>query len=304
MPAPDLQHQLERDGYAVVRNVVDRALLQRVRAALEPSFRDAPHGRVTNAWVSVPAVRELAAHGGVLDLARPVVGGDPVAFQTLDFRTGTQQRPHADTIHFDTVPSGRMCGVWVAVEDVGPDQGPLVVHPGSHLLPVLTPASLGLDPDAFDVDAYEDAVTALMAERDLPATALELDAGDVAIWVANLVHGGAPIRSAGSTRWSQVTHYAAAGSVLVTPMRSHVERGEFAVREPVVDAVTGRWSRAGSAPGSPAVIHRPGRRSLVGPPAEGAAPVARALSRLVGASRAGRRRAYDAVAARRRPTPI
>lgn len=29
-----------------------------------------------------------------------------------------------------------MCGVWVALEDVGPDQGPLVYYPGSHRWPI------------------------------------------------------------------------------------------------------------------------------------------------------------------------
>ena len=33
------------------------------------------------------------------------------------------------------MPEGFMCGVWVALEDMDMDNGPLVYYPGSHQLP-------------------------------------------------------------------------------------------------------------------------------------------------------------------------
>ena len=33
------------------------------------------------------------------------------------------------------MPEGFMCGVWVALEDMDMENGPLVYYPGSHKLP-------------------------------------------------------------------------------------------------------------------------------------------------------------------------
>ncbi len=38
-------------------------------------------------------------------------------------------------VHFNSIPQRFMCGVWVAMEDIAPDNGPLHYYPGSHKLP-------------------------------------------------------------------------------------------------------------------------------------------------------------------------
>ncbi|MFX6869154.1 phytanoyl-CoA dioxygenase family protein, partial [Acinetobacter baumannii] len=38
-------------------------------------------------------------------------------------------------MHFSSLPTGFMCGLWVALEDITINQGPLHYYPGSHLLP-------------------------------------------------------------------------------------------------------------------------------------------------------------------------
>ena len=80
-------------------------------------------------------MRALATAPKVLALLDELYGREPLPFQTLNFRRGTQQAPHSDALHFSTIPAGFMCGVWVALEDMDMDNGPLVYYPGSHLLP-------------------------------------------------------------------------------------------------------------------------------------------------------------------------
>lgn len=250
-----LVDELHEQGWVVLRRAVGPPVIGRVRDAMQRCFRTRDEGRLTNAWTRLDAVRDLAVDPSMIAIASSALGGRAVAFQTLGFRVGTTQAPHADTIHFDTVPSGGVCAVWVALEDVGIDQGPVLVYSGSHLWPVETPTTLGLDPSAFDASAYEDAVRRRLDERGATSEAVAMEAGDVLVWAANLVHGGAP-RVHGTTRWSQVTHYVRAGELLVTPMRSRVEDGCYAVR-PVVDVADGRIVRPG--PSAPVVLHTPGR---------------------------------------------
>lgn len=298
MLVPGLREALDERGYAVVPGAVDPDRLVDVRGALEKPFDGQPDGRITNAWVQLPQVRALAVDPSLIGCATEALCGPAVAFQTLNFRVGTGQAPHADTIHFDTVPSGGVCAVWVALEDVGLDQGPVVVYPGSHRWPVETPASLGIDPTAFDVDAYELAMGARIAELGIEPVTVTAQAGDAIVWSANLVHGGGS-KAEGTTRWSQVTHYVRAGEVLVTPMRSHVEQGRFLVRT-VIDVADGRVVPPG--PTAPSVLHLLGSpTSRVGGGRAGAG--ARSASEVIGAWRRARTRTAIAWSARQALTP-
>ena len=197
-------------------------------------------GRATDAWGASRHVREIALAPAVLELLKTLYGRRPRPFQTLNFRVGTQQPPHADSIHFETDPAGLMCGVWVALEDVDMDCGPLVYYPGSQELPPVTPAELGIEivPGQEAVShedyaaRYEPYVARLIEREGLEPHYATLRRGQAIVWSANLLHGGAPVRVPGRTRRSQVTHYFFEGAKLWTPLLStddHVEWREAPV---------------------------------------------------------------------------
>jgi ectoine hydroxylase-related dioxygenase (phytanoyl-CoA dioxygenase family) len=50
----------------------------------------------------------------------------------LTYVFGSQQEAHQDTIHLTPFPAGYMCGTWIALQDVVPDSGELIVYPGNH----------------------------------------------------------------------------------------------------------------------------------------------------------------------------
>jgi hypothetical protein len=62
--------------------------------------------------------------------------------------------------------------------------------------------------------------------------------GSALVWAANLVHGGCPIKRAGSTRMSQVTHYYFENCIYYTPIFSNRALGEISLRD-VRDVRTG-----------------------------------------------------------------
>ena len=59
--------------------------------------------------------------------------GRSVAYTSLYFERGSNQELHRDTPYFVTNPLYKFLGVWLALDNVGPANGPLVVVPGSHL---------------------------------------------------------------------------------------------------------------------------------------------------------------------------
>ncbi len=224
----------------------------------------------------------------ILTALRDLVGRRPIPFQTLNFAVGTQQRLHADTIHFDSLPSGSMVGVWVALEDVEADQGPVRYVPGSHRLPVINPADASDDSGEVDYSLYED----LVEQRvdGMPVEEFHARSGEVLIWAANLVHGGAAVRDSSATRWSQVTHYFFEGDAYITPMLSDMDRHHYRMREPLIDISTGeRVTHV--LDGEPVrFVHvRHGRSRLLGP-GDPPPPIGtRALSTMRGAGRIIRR---------------
>lgn len=197
-------------------------------------------------------VRDLAAHDAVITALTEIFGTSPIPFQTLNFTRGTEQSPHADSIHFDTVPHGSMCGVWVALETVGESQGPLRFYPGSHTIDVFRPRDHELgNPDQYS--NYERRVEGLLESAGSPSETFVGSPGDVIVWHADLLHGGAPIGDATLTRHSQVTHYFFGDAPRISPLRSAPERDHYLVRDPIFNIATGRRSRSALPPEARAV---------------------------------------------------
>ena len=212
-------------------------------ADVEPLILASDAGRAQDAWRRSAAVRALALQPRVLDMLQQAYGREPFAFQTLNFRVGTGQEIHTDTVHFNSRPEGFMCGVWIALEDIAAEAGPLRYYPGSHLLPRITMADAGViarrgTPSDY-LTHYVPALAAQLASAGLQPVDAVIRKGQALIWAANLAHGGAPVLRQGSTRRSQVTHYYFADCAYYTPMLSDEAAGRLALRVPE-DLATGR----------------------------------------------------------------
>lgn len=180
--------------------------------------------RLQDAWREIPQVRALACAPVVMALLDTLYRRRPLPMQTLNFGRGTEQRAHSDDFHFSCHPKGFMCGVWIALEDIDDDNGPLEVYPGSHRLPYLDLSHLGLAGSRqrdFELYArYEDMIQTVIAAAGLQREVLTVRKGQAVVWAANLLHGGTPIRDPARTRHSQVTHYYFEGGLYYQPQTS------------------------------------------------------------------------------------
>lgn len=157
-------------------------------------------------------IRQVTQDKVISQLLNFLLDKEMVPFQTINFINGSGQRAHSDSVHMTTYPLGYLIAIWVALEDVHADSGPLFYYPGSHKLPYLLNndwnannsfLSLGKN----DYPDYEDMVEELLEKNKFPRQELLAKKGDVLIWHANLIHGGAPIRNKALTRKSMVVHY-------------------------------------------------------------------------------------------------
>lgn len=221
--------------------------------------------RIQDAWQTEAAVRALATNATLIALLSKLYGKQARPFQTLNFAVGTEQHFHSDTVHFSSMPERFMCGVWVALEDVGPGQGPLQYFAGSHRWPLYGNEHIEFSPVASsnNQETYHDLWQKLVARAGLQAQPFLARKGQALIWCANLLHGGMPHTDKTKTRWSQVTHYFFDDCAYYTPMHSTPLSGKFQFRQPT-DIGTNRHfsspartliSTAGAASATPALGH-------------------------------------------------
>jgi len=221
------------------------ARIDRIKAHLSPRYgiafddpasdKTIAERRIQDAWQYDEDVRAIAANQSVLDLLSKLYGRKAFPFQTLNFPVGTQQDAHSDSVHFSSLPERFMCGVWLAMEDIGPDAGPLFYHPGSHRWPIVTNALIGRRGYGSDLasaqDPYGPAWVALVKAHDAPTEIFLPRKGQALIWCANLLHGGSHQNDPTLTRWSQVTHYYFDDCIYYTPAFSDEALGQLQMRE-------------------------------------------------------------------------
>jgi hypothetical protein len=282
----DIAVQLHEKGFAVF-DFPDEDLsarIDRIKADLTPRYdfdawRSAGWAandglRVQDAWRTNADVRAIAANQAVLDLLSKLYGRRAFPFQTLNFPVGTQQHVHSDSIHFSSVPERFMCGVWLALEDIHEDAGPLVYYPGSHKWPILYNDAIGkvvgTDTSEFAQPPYEAAWRALIDATGTQPEYFRPKKGQALIWAANLLHGGSRQNDPARTRWSQVTHYYFDDCAYYTPAFSDPLVGNLDLRD-IVDVSTGEFA--------PNIyVDRPvgevPRRGAAAPPPASASPAA------------------------------
>lgn len=191
--------------------------------------------RLLDAWRSDANVRRIASNQSIINLLSKLYGAQAWPFQTLNFPVGTQQALHSDAVHFNSVPERFMCGVWVALEDVTVDNGPLFYYPGSHRLPIYTNEHIGRCvstlPVRPDQTMYEPVWKALVDAHGIKPKRFLAKKGQAIIWAANLLHGGSPHLDRQASRWSQVTHYFFEDCAWYSPLFSDPFYGQIYFRK-------------------------------------------------------------------------
>ncbi|OIN58697.1 phytanoyl-CoA dioxygenase family protein [Arsenicibacter rosenii] len=239
----DLQQQkmafdFHNEGYIVLPGMIDSKLIDQTIQDIKHEYPDRlgeEPSRHQDLWKKYESVRAIASADAIFDVLRFLYEREPIPFQTLNFKFGTQQRAHSDTIHFSCVPARFMCGVWVAMEDTNANNGPLFYYPKSHRNEEFNYYNIGIEAqkDYAEYHEYEDFMEAFMDSGHYAPQQIHLNKGDVLIWSSNLIHGGAPILNPEATRWSQVTHYFFEGCMYYSPRLSDMFANNLNLRHVV-----------------------------------------------------------------------
>jgi ectoine hydroxylase-related dioxygenase (phytanoyl-CoA dioxygenase family) len=152
---------------------------------------------------------ELIFPSVVLRFLTLIYDRPPVAFQTMTMRKGSEETLHIDTGPLTLTEPMTMAASWLALEDVRPGSGELEFVPGSHSVPEYLHPSMSKGHNN-DMTAYSEVLEQMKADcvdRGFNVERFEAKKGDILIWHADLLHGGAKIEDPSSTRKSLVTHF-------------------------------------------------------------------------------------------------
>ncbi|MGD1844825.1 MAG: phytanoyl-CoA dioxygenase family protein [Salibacteraceae bacterium] len=205
-------------GYLVLEKGVPETLVDGINQDVEHIIERGllpfhfSNTRVMNCILHSEALKQLVK-SPILERWLPLLLGRKVKpFQTMNFLVGSKARAHSDTIHMTTEPLGYLIAIWVALEDIHPDSGPVFYYPGSHKLPYVLSKGFDTGNTSLTVgkhyyENYLDHIEEMMEKEGYEKEVLIAKKGDILIWHGNLIHGGTPVINPELSRKSLVIHY-------------------------------------------------------------------------------------------------
>jgi len=205
-------------GYAILPRFFSAAQIDEVNEEIEALVNSGKvhmkyrQNKIMFAFHESECIRKMGMDKQLMQILGLLLGREVRLFQSINFLHGSEQHTHSDSIHMTTFPFGYMIACWIALEDVGPEQGPLHYFPGSHTLPYLMNDAYQNEGDGLKIgpqpyEKYEEMIAKVVEERKLEKQIFAAKKGDVLIWHANLLHGGEAHQDKSKTRKSMVFHY-------------------------------------------------------------------------------------------------
>jgi len=207
----------EDEGFCIIRNFLNAENvksindeIERLLDAKEIEFKY--NSKLMFAIHKSKVIRDLCSNHKLDELLNTLIRGKAKLFQSINFKSGSEQDTHSDSIHMTTFPLGGLLGVWIALEDITLKNGPVHYYPRSHKLPYYMNRDYDNVGGKFLLGdkgyaAYEKMIDQKVEEQNIQKIPFLAKAGDMFIWHANLLHGGEPHLDKSKTRKSMVLHY-------------------------------------------------------------------------------------------------
>lgn len=216
-----------RDGFVVKRGFAPAHLVDAYTAVREALGRpEGWHSPVP--YLHVREIRDLCLFPELMRLLERLIGAEMGLHLNLTGWMSSERTWHQDGYLNPEFVGTWYCGVWVALDDVHPDCGPLEVVPGSHRWGAMSGAKVRsyLTADearqighahAGDVGHWakyaEPFVTRAFDERIVRSNVAPVPflggKGDVLVWHSRLAHRGSTPRRRDLERRSLISHYSA-----------------------------------------------------------------------------------------------
>lgn len=228
--------QWHDDGYVLFDNTIPEEKIDKIKECAE-ELRLRPYlggegfhtDRISLSHQILEDVLDVPFFPEIYHFIRYAMDDEPILLGSINFHVGTEQPAHQYLPFFYVKPQNSMVGIWLALEDIHPDSGPLFYYPGSHKFDMIR----GEDIVARHPEFAEQVELAksgnleekeinklvsemqkilpvfwneLIEEKNLKRKNLEIKKGQILVWHSKLLHGGSRISDPSKTRKSIVFH--------------------------------------------------------------------------------------------------
>ena len=239
VPGGAWREQWEREGFLILEGFISPKHVQRANAEVQQLIEsggltrpnimiDVLHGeysgrrlkvtdtplsaykgpvKINDLYLESHAMRSCNLDRRLISVLRALLDDDPIIINSLNFLYGSQQPPHYDTWFMPPPVEGAMAVASICLDEMTAFNGPLIYYPGSHRLPPYRFSHGGINAIIEELPACEEYVQKQVEAVGLKQKSFFGKPGDVFIWHAQLLHGGAPIADPELTRRSLVTHF-------------------------------------------------------------------------------------------------
>lgn len=208
----------EKDGFVLLKQFFPTNQIDAINAEVENLLVNNKADfnytgkKIMQSYRLSPTVKEVFLDKKLTVVLNYLIGKNVIPFHTINFFKGSEQNAHSDSYHMSTYSEHNLIAAWVALEDVGIDQGPLFYYPSSHLWPQVKNKHLALEENCWRLDGnandkFEAFTQQQIKQYQVKPNILLVKKGDVLIWHSNLVHGGMAMKNQDLTRKSLVMHY-------------------------------------------------------------------------------------------------
>lgn len=185
--------------------------------------RQAPY-KINDLFLESPLVRSIMLDQRLRDILNTLLDGEPLLMNSLNFERGSGQPSHVDTLFISPRKREKLVVVWLALESICSESGPLLVYPGSHKIVPFQARNGGTRIEADEMPQFNHYMEAQLRKHNIKAKEFIAEPGDVLIWHAQLLHGGKTVQDPHKTRKSLVCHYFRKQEYWLKPWR--VKRAE------------------------------------------------------------------------------
>lgn len=179
--------------------------------ATRSAMRDRSFWRIHGLQQYTEGARRIFSNRALQQTAGLILGKPAEPSYSITFFRGSCQDLHQDASVFHIYPRNYLVGVWIALEDVAPDAGPLIFYPGSHRGHDLFPEYANYPQTNLHTATPEGSERYQAYVRELSGRYEKhrflARKGDVLLWHAMLIHGGEKVLAPERTRRSFVVHY-------------------------------------------------------------------------------------------------
>jgi len=206
--------EFQDQGYSIVEGLFtpdECRAIQKIAESL-PSFRSGELLPVMNPHRERPELLDTMSDERVVSIIRRLMKGKPVGMQTQYFfcRPGTRGFSFHQDNHYVQSGKDQFASAWLALEDVTPENGALIVLAGSQREPMLPvreipqPSTFGQDPNHNRLEC--------VVEKDYPRVSASVRQGGVVFLHGHVVHSSHHNTTADRFRRALLMTYLAEGA--------------------------------------------------------------------------------------------